>query len=96
MAEKRLYVVSDAIAKVEHLVMAVSGAAALRHVVKPVYLVQIASAHDVAMLMGKGVAVEQADGEDELKAIAGLDPTGTTTEALRHSDAIGNKVKVPK
>ena len=93
MAEKRLYVVMDGEKQESRLVMAISSAAALRHVVSPRYIVQTASAHDVAVIMGGGGKVETAVNESEALP---LDPTGTTAEALRHSDAVGNKVKVPK
>jgi hypothetical protein len=58
---KRLYVVmADDSCR---LVNAVSGVAALRHVVKPVYTVVPARAIDVAQLMTAGAKVEEADEE---------------------------------
>ena len=84
MAEKRLYVVSDAVNKREHLVMAISGASALKHVVKPKYAVQIASAHDVALIMGSGGEVEHADNDAEMG------------DNIQHPSPEANKMRVPK
>jgi hypothetical protein len=73
---KRLYVVrSDDSCR---LVNAVSGAAALRHVVKPVYRVLPAKASDVATILTAGGKVEQADdeGEPSIPEQVTLNPSG--------------------
>lgn len=56
--EQRIYKVTSG--DNTHLVQAVSQAQALRHVAGKTFSVDVAKAIDVALFMGKGVAVETA------------------------------------
>lgn len=56
--EQRIYKVANG--DKTHLVQAVSQAQALRHVAGKTFIVEVAKAIDVAMLMGKGATVEVA------------------------------------
>jgi hypothetical protein len=54
-AEKRIYNVDG-----KHLVRAINGSQALRHVVKAEHTVTLASQDDIVKMVGEGISVEEA------------------------------------
>lgn len=56
----RIYIIEEEGREAPRLVEAVSAAAALRHVVEPLYCARLADARDVARAMTAGATVETA------------------------------------
>lgn len=63
MSNSRIYIVTDG--ELKHLVEAATQAQALRHVVKSVFQVKVATAKEVADLIKKGASVQTASSEVE-------------------------------
>ena len=106
--EKRLYVVREGLTEGgyrDRLVNAVSKGMALKHVVLPKHVVGVATAGDVALLMGAGVKVEEAETEpsglDAANSWHGGLLVGNSNAPLlqahnEHNEAEKGKVKVRK